>query len=130
MKLLSIIIPVYNEVDNITPLCEALARYCKADYEVIFIDDGSTDGTLAAIEDISRKNANIKCISLSKNFGHQNALMAGMEYAAGEYIITMDGDLQHPPALIPEMLDKLNEGFDLVNTRRKTTERIGFIKKS
>jgi dolichol-phosphate mannosyltransferase len=55
--------------------------------------------------------------------------MAGMEYAAGEYIITMDGDLQHPPALIPEMLDKLNEGFDLVNTRRKTTERIGFIKK-
>ena len=129
MKLLSIIIPVFNEADNIHILHEELSFYCADDYEVIFVDDGSTDNTLAIIENIVIKNNRYKCISLSRNFGHQNALMAGMEHAAGDNIIIMDGDLQHPPSLIPSMLDKLNNGFDLVVTRRTKTENIGALKK-
>ncbi len=129
MKLLSIIIPVYNEAENIAPLYAALNSYCKDGYEVIFVDDGSTDNTLAAIEAISKTDKHYKCISLSRNFGHQNALMAGMNHVSGDSIIIMDGDLQHPPSLIPTMLKKLDEGYDLVITKRTTTANIGFVKK-
>jgi glycosyltransferase involved in cell wall biosynthesis len=129
VKLISIIIPVYNEAENIHPLRHELDIYCREEYEVIFVDDGSTDVTLQMISDIALKDKRYKCISLSRNFGHQNALMAGMENAAGEYIIIMDGDLQHPPVLIPEMLDKLYQGYDLVFTKRNKTENITGIKK-
>jgi polyisoprenyl-phosphate glycosyltransferase len=129
VKLISIIIPVYNEAENIHPLWHELDIYCREEYEVIFVDDGSTDATLQMISDIALKDKRYKCISLSRNFGHQNALMAGMENAAGEYIIIMDGDLQHPPVLIPEMLDKLYQGYDLVFTKRNKTENITGIKK-
>ncbi|MGG9960770.1 glycosyltransferase family 2 protein [Ferruginibacter sp. SUN106] len=129
MKLLSIIIPVYNEAENIAPLYAELGMHCKVEYEVIFVDDGSTDATLTAIEAIATTDRRYKCISLSRNFGHQNALMAGMNHAAGDTIIIMDGDLQHPPALITAMLDKLDEGYDLVSTKRNSTENIGLFKK-
>lgn len=128
--MLSIIIPVYNEAENITALCSELNQFCKSPFEVIFVDDGSTDATLHSIKVIAGQNNNYKCISFSRNFGHQNALMAGMEHAAGDQIIIMDGDLQHPPALIPELLEKLNQGFDLVQTRRNSTENIGAAKKA
>jgi glycosyltransferase involved in cell wall biosynthesis len=129
VKLISIIIPVYNEAENIHPLKNELDIYCKEGYEIIFVNDGSTDATFASITDIAAKDDRYKCISLSRNFGHQNALMAGMEHTSGEYIIIMDGDLQHPPALIPVMLDKLIEGYDLVITKRNKTENISGIKK-
>lgn len=129
MALLSIIIPVYNEAENIHPLHEELSRHCKAEYEIIFVDDGSTDETLPVIESLAKKDNHYKCISLSRNFGHQNALMAGLENASGDMIIIMDGDLQHPPSLIPAMIDKLNGGYDVVNTKRNKTAEIGFFKK-
>lgn len=129
MKLLSIIIPVYNEENNIHLLFDELVLCCTDEYEVIFVNDGSTDNTLAEIEKVVNRNNHYKCISLSRNFGHQNALMAGMEHAAGNRIIIMDGDLQHPPSLIPVMLQQLDNGFDLVVTRRNKTENIGPIKK-
>ena len=129
MQLLSIIIPVYNETENIYSLFNELSLYCEGDYEVIFVDDGSTDTTLAEVESIINKSKHYKCISLSRNFGHQNALMAGMHHATGSAIIIMDGDLQHPPSLIPVMLNKLNSGFDLVVTRRNKTANTGIIKK-
>ena len=129
MNLLSIIIPVYNEEENINPLYEELKRFCKNEYEVIFVDDGSTDETFTAIEAISKKDDHYKCISLSRNFGHQNALVAGMENASGNTIIIMDGDLQHPPSLIPVMLEKLQQGYDIVITKRNSTAQIGFFKK-
>ena len=129
MQLLSIIIPVYNEADNIRLLFSELSLYCEGNYEVIFVDDGSTDSTLAEVESIINNNKHYKCISLSRNFGHQNALMAGMEHSTGSAIIIMDGDLQHPPSLIPVMLDKLNNGFDVVATRRNKTKNTGMIKK-
>ncbi|MEO6722516.1 MAG: glycosyltransferase family 2 protein [Ferruginibacter sp.] len=129
MKTISIIIPVYNEEKNIQLLYNELSLYCDQGSEIIFVDDGSNDSTFAIIESISTKDNRCKCISLSRNFGHQNALMAGMEHASGEYIIIMDGDLQHPPKLITNMLEKLEEGVDLVITKRNKTENIGALKK-
>ncbi len=129
MHLLSIIIPVYNEADNIDLLYAELSLHCNKEYEVIFVDDGSTDTTLLKIEAIINSNNRYKCISLSRNFGHQNALMAGMEHAKGAEIIIMDGDLQHPPSMIPAMLDKLSNGFDLIITRRNKTANAGGFKK-
>lgn len=129
MQLLSIIIPVFNEEENIIPLHKELSIYCRNDYEIIFVDDGSIDETFSAIEKLAQSDSHYKCLSLSRNFGHQNALVAGMEYAKGDYIIIMDGDLQHPPKLIPEMLQKLQEGFDVVVTRRNKTAQIGILKK-
>lgn len=128
--MLSIIIPVYNEAENIAALYNEINRLCKEPFEVIFIDDGSTDATLSSIKNIATADRRFKCVSLSRNFGHQNALMAGMEHAAGDYIIIMDGDLQHPPTLIPVLVEKLNEGFDLIQTRRVKTEDIGLLKKT
>jgi polyisoprenyl-phosphate glycosyltransferase len=129
VHVISIIIPVYNEEDNILPVCEELDRYVKDDYEVIFVDDGSKDNTLSNIEALSFKDSRIKCISLSRNFGHQNALMAGIQHCDADFIILMDGDGQHPPSLIPQMLQKLKEGYDLVHTKRSTTQNIGTGKK-
>ncbi len=129
MALISIIIPVCNEVENIYLLRDELNIYCKEGYEIIFVDDGSTDATLLSITEIAAKDNRYKCVSLSRNFGHQNALMAGMEHASGEYIIIMDGDLQHPPALIPAMLEKLHAGYDLVITKRNKTANIGLLKR-
>jgi dolichol-phosphate mannosyltransferase len=127
--LLSIIIPVYNEAESIPALCKEISAYVKKDFEVIFVDDGSTDKTLDVIKTFTSTGNQYKCISLSRNFGHQNALMAGMEHAAGDEIVIMDGDLQHPPSLINEMLAKLQQGYDLVLTKRNKTENIGWLKK-
>ncbi|MCO5287082.1 MAG: glycosyltransferase family 2 protein [Chitinophagaceae bacterium] len=128
--MLSIVIPVYNEQENIAPLLEALKSYTPANSEYLLVDDGSTDDTLKAISLFSGRDSSVKCISLSRNFGQQNALMAGLHYAKGDVIIIMDSDLQHPPALIPEMLRKINEGYDIVQTKRAGTQRIGVIKES
>ncbi|MEO6404030.1 MAG: glycosyltransferase family 2 protein [Ferruginibacter sp.] len=128
MDLLSIIIPVYNEEDNIQLICEQIDLQVKDNYEIIFVDDGSTDSTFYVIEEQSVRDHRVKCISLSRNFGHQNALMAGMKNAAGEIIILMDGDLQHPPSLIPSMIGSINDGFDLVHTFRRKNKNGSAIK--
>jgi polyisoprenyl-phosphate glycosyltransferase len=126
--MVSIVIPVYNETGNIEPLARLLDQHC-GHAEVIFVDDGSTDDTFQQVEKIAHTNNRYKCVSLSRNFGHQNALMAGMEHARGDMIIIMDGDLQHPPALIPLLLEKLSNGFDVVITKRQKTADSGFFKK-
>ena len=129
MALVSIIIPVFNEAENIQPLQEQLKRYCKGSFEFIFVDDGSTDNTYQEIERLSASDHQYKCISLSRNFGHQNAIMAGLENASGDHIVIMDGDLQHPPSLIPGMLEKLQGGTDVVKTRRNKTIDSSLAKK-
>lgn len=128
MAFLSIILPVFDEEKNIVPLYDEIKKYLSPTNELIFIDDGSTDNTFLEIQQLSNANNNIKCISLSRNFGHQNALMAGLQHAKGDYIITMDGDLQHPPALIPVMIEKLKEGYDIVITKRTKTNNTGALK--
>ncbi len=129
MSSISIIIPVFNERENIQILYESLKFILNNDDEILFIDDGSNDGTFEIISLLSVADNRIRCISFSRNFGHQNALMAGMSNATGDIIVTMDGDLQHPPSIIPEMISKINEGYDLIITKRNKTENIGLIKK-
>lgn len=127
--MLSIIIPVFNEAENIPLIAQEVQRQCIDDYEILFVDDGSSDNSFGAIANLAQNNSSIKCISLSRNFGHQNALMAGMVSASGNYIIMMDCDLQHPPSLIPDMIAHLHNGFDIVVTKRKKTAEISASKK-
>ncbi len=128
--MISIIVPVFNEAENVYPLMKDIQHHCIEEYEIIFVDDGSTDATFQTIQSIAEGDKRIKCISLSRNFGHQNALMAGLQHATGNVIITMDGDGQHPPSLIPGLLAKIDEGFDVVNTKRNKTANAGFLKKT
>ena len=97
-------------------------------FEIIFVDDGSKDKTLKIIGELAESDKRVKALSFSRNFGHQAALIAGLDYAAGDAVITMDGDLQHPPRMIPEMLKLWSEGNDLVLTIRKETEGVSNFK--
>lgn len=128
MPTVTFVVPLLNEVNNVYSLYSEIKKYCPNDFELIFIDDGSKDGTLAMIGSIAAIDPCVKCISLSRNFGHQNALMAGLTHAQGQQIIIMDGDGQHPARLIPEFLSKLNEGYDIVHTARKKTADSDVVK--
>lgn len=125
----SVIIPVFNEEENIAPLYLALKAVLPSSAELIWVDDGSTDLSLKKIHDLAINDKKVKCISFSKNFGHQPALIAGFQYATGNYIVTMDSDFQHPPELIPMLLQKLEEGYDMVSGKRIRTTKIGFFKR-
>lgn len=119
---LSIIIPIYNEKENIAPLYEGLIHAlsaCDRQYEIIFIDDGSTDGSAAILMELASKDNKVKLINFRHNFGQTAAMMAGIDHASGEIIIPMDGDLQNEPADIPLLLAKLDEGYDVVSGWRK-----------
>jgi len=118
---LSIIIPVFNEEKNINPLFQRLLPILRSfNYEIIFIDDGSSDKTTYKIKEYAKKNKNIKLISFTRNFGHQMALVAGYLYAKGDCAISLDADLQDPPEIIPEMIKKWQEGKDIVYAKRKS----------
>ena len=129
---ISIVIPSFNEEGNIEVMINALHfefKNLNFEYELIFVDDGSSDKTLAILEQIASNDKNVFFIALSRNFGHQNALMAGLDLASGNAIITMDGDMQHPPSLIPAMIEKWKEGFEVVYTRRKEDSSLPKFKK-
>lgn len=128
---ISIVIPAYNEAENIEPMLARLLPVLEkySDYEVIFVDDGSQDATIQKLDDIREKNSKINYISFSRNFGHQYALRAGIDYATGDCVISMDGDLQHPPELIDEMIKEWLNGYDIVYTVRKDTQSVSLFKK-
>jgi dolichol-phosphate mannosyltransferase len=131
-KLVSIVLPAHNESGNIDKIYERIDScfpYDLYDLELIFIDDGSTDDTLAKIDNLSSSRSNIFYIELSRNFGHQNALKAGMDKANGDCIISMDCDMQHPPEIIPKFLEKWEEGFDIVYTLRHESENLSYLKR-
>ncbi len=132
MTELSIIIPCYHEEKNIDILYQELNTTLKTieiSYEIIFVDDGSKDKTYEKIERIAQNDDRVSGISFSRNFGHQIALLAGLEKAKGNMIITMDGDMQHPPKVIPQLISKFKEGYDIVNTQRIDDSSISFFKK-
>ncbi len=128
---MSIIIPAYNEAESLTELYRELSSVLASipyKAEMIFVDDGSTDGTLEIITHLASKDKRIKALSFSRNFGHQAALIAGIEAAQGAAVITMDADLQHPPRLIPDMIKHWNEGHDVVYTIRRDTPDVSSFK--
>jgi dolichol-phosphate mannosyltransferase len=122
----SIIVPVYNESTNVLPVTEALHRAMSKTgykYEIIFIDDGSLDNTEEIVHNLSIQDNSVFYISFSRNFGHQNALKAGIDLAKGDCIISLDGDMQHPPDMLPLMLEKWKQGYDIVYTRRQADKK-------
>lgn len=130
---LSVVIPAFNEQGNIDALLARLIPALDAlalPYEVIFVDDGSRDETPQLVLAAGRANPRIRLLQLSRNFGHQTALYAGMDNALGEAIVTMDGDLQHPPELIATLVERWRDGYDVVQTIRRETADAGAMKRA
>lgn len=129
--MISVVVPVYNEEKNVSPLLKRLIPSLKKyDYEVIFVSDGSKDKTEEIIKKQIAKNSNIKLISFYRNFGHQMALTAGYEAARGSAVISMDADLQDPPEIVPEMVEKWQGGAKVVYAKRSKREVDDFFKKA
>jgi len=129
--LISIVVPVFNENDNIFEFYKrvsAVMAKLPYDYELIFVDDGSKDETPEYIKQLAAKDRRVQGYVFSRNFGHQLALTCGMDQAQGDAVITMDGDLQHPPELIPELLSLWEQGYEIVQTIRQATEDASFLK--
>jgi polyisoprenyl-phosphate glycosyltransferase len=116
----SVVLPAHNEADNIAPMCAALRAELTSlgSYEIIFVDDGSTDCTLESARTAAASEANIRYVSFTRNFGHQAALRAGLRYARGTAVIVMDADFEHPPKLIRDLVAKWREGFKVVGAQR------------
>lgn len=133
MKKVSIIIPAYNEEGNLEKIFKEIDCVFQSlenyDYEIIFVNDGSRDNTQAILETLATKSYHVKYIEFSRNFGHQFAVKAGIDECDGQIVISMDADLQHPPKLIPDMLKKWEEGYDMVYTIREYPKEISFFKR-
>jgi dolichol-phosphate mannosyltransferase len=130
---ISLVIPTFNEEGNVLRLYDEIKQVLLelhiAHYEVIFIDDGSSDASLERIEELRGQDTNVHFLQLSRNFGHQHALKAGLDHASGAAVISLDADLQHPPALIKDMIQLWRNGAEVVYTRRKDQQNIGIFKK-
>lgn len=127
---LSIVVPVHNEEGCVEALVREIERHVdplRLQYEIVFVDDASKDRTVPIIAALARDRPRVKGISLSRNMGHQVALCCGLEASTGDLVVTMDGDLQHPPSLIPQMVRLWEQGYDVVNTLRRTSSRVGFF---
>lgn len=130
---ISVIAPVLNEEQNVFELYTRLDKVLQqitTGYEIIFVNDGSNDNTLQAIQKFASENVHVKYISFSRNFGHQVALFAGLEKCRGEKIVLIDSDLQDPPEMIADLYSKLNEGYDVVYAKRAARNGETFLKRS
>jgi len=132
MKKVSFVVPVYNEESNLKEFHKRMTAVMAAltyDYEIIFVDDGSSDTSPILLQELADQDNHVEAYLLSRNYGHQLALTCGLDHAEGDAVITMDGDLQHPPEMVPEMLDNWEKGFQIVQTIRKATEDASFFKR-
>jgi glycosyltransferase involved in cell wall biosynthesis len=129
--LLSIVIPVYNEREVLPVLLATLNKTLGRDlpYEIVFVDDGSRDGTSEALRSAASEDPRVKVIFFSRNFGHQAAITAGLDFASGDAVAVMDADLQDPPELLPRMLSLLEDGYDVVSAQRVKREGETFFKR-
>jgi len=131
-KLISVVIPAYNEEKNLSLIVEEIERVFASlsyDYEIILVNDGSTDNSLLEILRLAEKNPKIRGLDFSRNFGKEPATSAGCHVARGDAVITIDADLQHPPTLIPTFLERWEEGAEVVYTVRKKTEGASMMKR-
>jgi polyisoprenyl-phosphate glycosyltransferase len=127
-----LVVPAHNE-EEVLPLVFAEIGKVMAtlgvEWSIVFVNDGSRDGTFDVLEEMYRRDERVSYISLSRNFGHQSALAAGLDHAVGDVVITMDADLQHPPDVIPTLLQAWREGYDVVHTRKVDTDELGRLRR-
>lgn len=131
MKKISIVVPVYNEQENLKEFHKritAIMNDTGYDYNLVFVDDGSKDSSAFILKQLVEEDNHVEAYLLSRNYGHQMALTCGLDNADGDAVITMDGDLQHPPELLPELIRLWEEGSEIVMTKRLATEDAGFLK--
>jgi glycosyltransferase involved in cell wall biosynthesis len=129
---LSIVLPIFNEEAVLDELHRRLGDFFASlgsPWEVIFVDDGSTDGSFAKLKALVAGEPRYRLVSLSRNFGHQLAITAGFDYALGDAVVVMDADLQDPPAVVVDMLARFREGYDIVHAVRRSRERESFLKR-
>jgi dolichol-phosphate mannosyltransferase len=131
MNKLSVVVSVYNEeqalpifYETTKPILEDLSW----DYELLFVNDGSSDESLRILQSFAEKDEKVKVVAFSRNFGHEAAMIAGIDYASGDAIVCMDADLQHPPACLPEIIEKLEDGYGVINMVRLSNRSAGLVK--
>ena len=133
MKTISILVPCYNEAQTLEMLHKEIVRVISSleeyRWEILFVNDGSRDNTMEVIFSLSKNDQRVSYVDLSRNFGKENAMLAGFDYAKGDAVIIMDADLQHPPAVIPEMIRKWEEGYDDVYAQRKSRGKESWLRK-
>jgi dolichol-phosphate mannosyltransferase len=134
MKLVSVVIPAFNEAGSLGELHERLARVAAAEarynFEFLVVDDGSSDATLETLKQLRARDPRLRFLSLSRNFGHQAALSAGLDEARGDAVVFMDGDLQHPPEMVRELLRRWEAGAQVVNTIRADGGGVSLLKRT
>ncbi|HEY3426892.1 MAG TPA: glycosyltransferase family 2 protein, partial [Negativicutes bacterium] len=132
MKLISIVVPVFNEQDNVNVFYQEICKHIEPldySFELIFVDDGSTDETPFMLDKLAQQDDRVRPILLARNFGHQIALTCGVDHACGDAVVTMDGDMQHPPEMLPLLISKWEAGFEIVQTIRQDTEGVSWFKR-
>lgn len=128
---ISVVVPAYNEGKNVIMLAERLMVILEkyGEWQILFVDDGSKDDTLSYLRRLVKKDKRINYLSLSRNFGHQKALKAGLDHAVGDCVISMDSDLQHPPEILDALIEKWEEGYEVVTTIREESSSLSFYKR-
>ena len=133
MKKVTILVPCYNEEESLSALYKALMHLMNQHpnyyWELLFVDDGSRDSTIQVLKELRQNDKRVSYVELSRNFGKENAMLAGFDYATGDCVIIMDADLQHPPQVIPEMLKKWEEGYEDVYGKRLSRGKESFMRK-
>jgi len=130
--LISIVVPVFNEEDNINNFYREVVKNMQDlayTFEIIFVDDGSRDATPLILDRLANCDNRVRALVLARNFGHQIALTCGLDHADGDAVITMDGDMQHPPSMLPLLIKQWEEGYEVVQTIRTSTEGVSWFKK-
>lgn len=132
-KLLSVVVSVYNEELALREFYRETGKILKAlpaewDYELLFVNDGSADGSLSILKELSEADSRVKVVNFSRNFGHEAAMIAGIDYASGDGIICMDADLQHPPECIPKIVEQFDAGYEVINMVRTKNKTAGLVK--
>ncbi len=132
-KLVSVVVSVYNEELALREFYQDTGKILRElpqtwDYELIFVNDGSTDGSLPILSELAQRDPKVRVINFSRNFGHEAAMIAGIDHALGDGVICMDADLQHPPECIPKILEKFDAGYEVINMVRTKNRTAGLIK--
>ena len=132
MKKISIVVSVYNEEAALEDSFQEIQKAAESidwDYEMLFVNDGSTDGSLNLLRRFAELSDKVRVVSFSRNFGHEAAMIAGIDHASGDAVLCMDADLQHPPELLPQIIEKFEEGYNVINMVRTKNEDAGLIKR-